>query len=105
MNSVNQLDSTQPFALEIDAMLQLKLSKSKILEEDMRTVISFCEETGRKVWNPETKTYSGYNIIGHGTYWAEYQPIPGGFRLINGYCHRIEVALESVWNGKKINVD
>jgi Fe-S oxidoreductase len=105
MNSVNQLDSAKPFALEIDAMLQLKLSKSKILEEDMRAVISFCEETGRKVWNPEKNTFSGYCLIGHGTYWAEYQPTATGFRLVNGYGHRISVELEAVWNGNIVNAD
>lgn len=96
------------FNLKISPDLDKKLSRANILEEDMVEVVQFCLRTGRTVWNPETGTYSGYKMVGHGTYWAEYRPMDDENRvieLVNGYCHRIQIDLEGVWNGNKIEID
>lgn len=97
-----------------------KLSKNRILEEDVIEVLDFCERTGRRVFHPERGTYSGYREIGYTTYWVEYRAPGQGFRnaekntadskggtyeLVNAYVHRMKIELESVWNGKKIEAD
>jgi len=44
--------------------------------------------------------------VGRMTHWVEYKRTgdPGTFILINAYCHRMEIELEAVWNGHKINI-
>jgi Fe-S oxidoreductase len=112
-------EATPKKTLIMSDQLRQKLSKDRILEEDMLAVIDFCERTGRKVLDPETRRSSGYHMIGHGTYWVEYAKrtpedgvakgtkgtVQAEYELFNGYCHRIEIELEGVWNGKKVEVD
>ncbi|MDO4176618.1 MAG: FAD-dependent oxidoreductase [Bacillota bacterium] len=86
--------------------LSKKLSDEKILEEDMESVVLFCEKTGRKSFNTQTGCYIGYRRIGRMTYWVEYKPVQDSgeskFELINGYQHRMQIEMESIWNGKKV---
>jgi Fe-S oxidoreductase len=62
--------------VRIPEELAKKLSKERILEEDVIEVLDFCERTGRRVFHSDTRTYSGYREIGHTTYWVEYR-VPG----------------------------
>jgi hypothetical protein len=103
--------------VRISGDLAEKLSKNRILEEDVIEVLDFCERTGRRVFHPEQGTYSGYREIGYTTYWVEYRALEQGFsnaekntaggtyELVNAYAHRMKIELESVWNGKKIETD
>jgi hypothetical protein len=126
-------DKTPARNVNISEELARKLSKERILEEDVIDVIDFCERTGRRVFLPEKETYSGYREVGYMTYWVEYRPlqmpgtgcqssgdsrsgcadtaetaVPGGetcYELVNAYAHRIKIELEAVWNGKKMEHD
>ncbi|MEG0156687.1 MAG: heterodisulfide reductase-related iron-sulfur binding cluster, partial [Anaerovoracaceae bacterium] len=104
-------EATLPFALLISPPLQLKLSKNRILEEDVAQVILFCQETGRTVYNPDTETYSGYRQIGNMTTWVEYKQgekaasTEETFILVNAYTHRMKIELEAVWNGYKTKIE
>lgn len=86
--------------------LAKKLSKARILEDDIIDVIDFCQKTGRRVYHPEKNIYSGYREVGYMTYWVEYREIPGAetYELINAYAHRMKIELEVVWNGKKTDL-
>lgn len=102
----NEMKRMEP-KLIIDDALSQKLSQERIFEDEMENVISFCEKSGRKIYNAQKNTYIGYRKIGHATYWAEYKKIQIeneiGYRLVNGYQHRMGIELEMVWNGKKID--
>ncbi len=89
--------------LNIQEPLVAKLNKQRILEEDIKTVVAFCETTGRKTFNPKTGSYKGYKQIGFTTYWVEYKETSEKwmFDLLNAYSHRMKIELETVWNGEK----
>ena len=87
------------------ADVEKKLDSRKILEEDILTVINFCESRGRSVIDPATGHKFGYQIIGHMTFWAEYSVTDSGYCLFNAYTHRMKIELEEVWNGRKQNHD
>jgi hypothetical protein len=114
----------------IPAELAKKLNRERILEEDVAEVLNFCERTGRRVFHPDRKTFSGYKEIGYTTYWVEYRvpQIPGrdtgapeseksghagqrahsddeSYELVNAYAHRMKIELEAVWNGRKVGPD
>jgi len=78
--------------LSVSQELSEKLNKNLILETDICSVIDSCEQTGKKLFNPETDTFTGYLQIGNMTYWAEYRvKQESGYELVNAYCHRMKV--------------
>ena len=85
--------------------LSQKLSRQRILEEDICKVIDFCERTGRKIYHPEASSFSGYCEIGFMTCWVEYRDRSetGAFEILNAYSHRMKIKMEEVWNGKRAN--
>lgn len=91
--------------LVMEPEVAAKLSRRKILEEDALDVIRFCETSGRKVADPATGHFIGYHEVGHMTFWVEYAPEGGGFRLFNAYGHRMKIELEDVWNGRVQKAD
>ena len=86
--------------LKLEPELAAKLSRVKILEDDILDVIAFCEESGRKLVEPKTGHFIGYREVGHMTFWAEYLPEGSDYRLFNAYGHRMKIELEEVWNGR-----
>lgn len=78
--------------LEISQELREKLHKSYILESDILTVIENCEQTGRKMFDPDKNAFTGYMQIGKMTYWAEYRiKNEDTYELLRGYCHRMKI--------------
>ena len=76
--------------LVVEKELERKLSESQILISDMEEVIAHCEKEGCGVLDPETNRTVGHLKIQNLTYWAEYEALPdGGFKLWNGYSHRM----------------
>ncbi len=83
-----------------------KVNRLKILEEDICAVIEHAEKTGRRTVSPDTGHYKAYYEIGAITVWVEYT---GGKeaadRIIhNVYSHRMQIQLEAVFNGRKIDM-
>ncbi len=78
--------------LEISLELKDKLHKNYILESDLLQVIEYCEQSNRKLFDPDKQTFTGYHQVGNMTYWVEYK-LKGGdvYELINGYCHRMKI--------------
>ena len=91
--------------LIMEPEVEEKLNRSKILVEDVLSVIRFCETSGRKLKDAETGHTIGYHEIGHMTLWIEYEAAEGGWRLFNAYEHRMKIELEEVWNGRKQKAD
>jgi len=75
----------------ISSQLRQKLNDEMILETDIGKVIEHCENSGKKVLNPESGHFTGHLQIGNMTYWAEYVPSDKGFELINAYSHRMSI--------------
>ncbi|MDD4644369.1 MAG: FAD-dependent oxidoreductase [Bacteroidales bacterium] len=80
------------FMLLISSELKEKLNKALILETDVYRVIESCEQTGMKLFNLETGSFSGHLQIGNTTYWVEYRiNLDSGYELLNAYCHRMKI--------------
>lgn len=97
-----------PVTVEISSALQEKLSRERILEEQIFQTIDFCQRHNRTILNEEIGTLSGYCVIGYMTYWAEYRVLDEArrhYELINAYCHRTKIELEAVWNGIRQETD
>ena len=56
-----------PVTVEISSALQEKLSRERILEEQIFQTIDFCQRHNRTILNEETGTLSGYCVIGYMT--------------------------------------
>jgi Fe-S oxidoreductase len=91
--------------LVMEPDVEAKINKDKILEEDVLSVIHFCETSGRKLRDQQSGHFIGYHEVGHMTFWAEYAPEGDGWRLFNAYGHRMKIELEEVWNGRKQKAD
>ena len=95
-----------PLQVTISPALRQKISDEYILEEDIIRTIEFCERTGRRIALVEKGTFSGYHKTGHITHWVEYKKTGDReYELVNLYSHRMEIELEAVWNGQKIDID
>lgn len=68
-----------------------RMDRELILEQDVRSVIAYCEETGNKLLNEETGSFIGHKKIGAVTYWIEYKPEGSGWRLLAAYSHRMAI--------------
>lgn len=84
--------------LEIPPELKQKLHEEMILEMDIQAVVENAENSGKKIQNLDTGSFTGCLMIGNMTYWAEYQKEDGGFKLINAYSHRMKIE-EASGNG------
>lgn len=100
-----EMETENYVKLFMTAEVEEKLNKSKILEDDVRDVINFCEKTGRKLLDPGTGHSLGYAEIGHMTCWAEYSCEGDGWRVHNAYSHRMKIELEEVWHGRRQKID
>lgn len=100
-----EMPPEKDITLLISQELEAKLHREKILEDDLAAVISFCEQTGRKLSNPKNGHFTGYHEIGHMTCWVEYHPEGDGYRVYNAYSHRMKIELEEVWHGRKQKLD
>ena len=100
-----EMPPEKDITLLISQELEAKLHREKILEDDLAAVISFCEQTGRKLFNPKNGHFTGYHEIGHMTCWVEYHLEGDGYRVYNAYSHRMKIELEEVWHGRKQKLD
>lgn len=97
-----------PIIVEISPELKQKLSKERILEDQIVVAVDFCQRHNRTILNEETGTLSGYCTIGYMTYWVEYKALDEAkdmYELVNAYSHRTKIELEAVWNGIKQKTD
>lgn len=91
--------------LEMDETVRQKISSEHLLEEEVAQVIAFCERTKRSFYDAEKDSCCGCRKLGHLTCWVEYRPLAasGSYEVLNVYTHRMEIQLEVVWNGKRVD--
>ena len=96
------------YKLEMDTEVAAKAERLRILSEDICNVIQRAEDTGRRTKNADTGHFKAYNEIGAITLWVEYSeapPVDGQEvrKIHNLYSHRMQIKLEAVFNGRKID--
>ena len=77
--------------LIIPPELAEKLSKSLILEEDVQSVIEYCEKTGNYIIEEGAGNRIGHLRRGIITYWVSYRPAAGSYEVANAYSHRMSI--------------
>jgi len=77
--------------LRIDSPLRERLEERGIQDEDVQAALA-CAESGIQF---HLHTVSGRRVAGFApaavTYWVEYEPEAGGYRIHNAYSHRMRI--------------
>jgi hypothetical protein len=89
--SVDDESGHEAIVLHMDAEVEALLDKHRILEEDIRRVIAHAESGGARFHHKESGNFLAVFRPYHATFWVEYAPQGGGFRVHNAYAHRMEV--------------
>ena len=77
-------------ALLLSPELEDLLEHRYIRPEEVLQVVARSEETGRRFVEPSTGRRLASLALGAVTYWAEYEPEDGRFRVHTAYSHRME---------------
>lgn len=77
----------------IDDEIRRVMEHRSILLEDIEAVISYAEETGKKMWNPVAQCYVAYYKPAAVTYWVAYTVLEDGYQILNTYSHRLQIEL------------
>lgn len=94
-----------PVNLIMSDEIKAALSRDHVLEEDIANTVAYCEQTGRKITDPEKGTFIGHCKVGVLTCWAEYKPTaePDTFEVVAAYNHRMSIIGEEDGAWKKEN--
>lgn len=97
-------DKDMKYSLIMTEEVRAKANKQRILDEDICEVIEYAQSTGRRTKSAETGYFKAYKEIGAITLWVEYsQESEDVLRIHNVYTHRMQIKLEAVFNGRKVD--
>jgi glutamate synthase (NADPH) small chain len=85
------LDAEQAIRLLVAPAVREVLDQRMILDDDLREVIAHAERTKEKFVSPAGRCLACHRPASV-TYWVEYAPEGDGFRVLNAYSHRMEIA-------------
>jgi len=69
-----------------------KMEERHILEEEIKKVIRYAEETGKKLYRPEMDRYLAKLTISNATFYVEYYPAnENDFIIHTAYSHRAKI--------------
>jgi hypothetical protein len=70
------------------------LKRRLILEEEVYRTAAYCEDSGDKLFEPETGCYMGHLRMGIATYWVRYRKEGRDVLVENAYLHRMRILEE-----------
>jgi hypothetical protein len=79
--------------LIIDEELERKIERTHILHSDISAAISRAEAEQTKLQDPRTGHFLASHRPANVTFWVEYAPEGGGFRVYNAYSHRMSAVI------------
>lgn len=85
--------------------VRLKMKKLRLYEEQIREVIEKSKERKRRIYDRDTDEYIGYSMLDYITCWVRYREQNQCVYITNVYTHRMNIKLEEVWNGRKMEPD
>lgn len=98
---------TYDFDVIFDQAMKDKLQSLRLVEEDIKQVIEQSNTAQRRVYDKGKNEYICYSKLNYITCWVRYS-IPGdshSYIIKNIYIHRMNIELEAIWNGRKINTN
>ena len=72
-------------------VVRQRIDERRILEDDIRRVIDHGERSGQRLRNNETGAFRASLQPEHVTFWVDYSPEGDGFRVLNAFCHRMQI--------------
>jgi len=88
---LHEKKSYETIQLNISDKLKEKMDYELILEEEVQSVIEFCEREGIRAFDPQSGHYTAHQRIGIITYWIEYLPNGNQFDIYSVYSHRMQI--------------
>ncbi len=77
--------------IRVSPQVRMILEQRRILDEDIRNVISHARNSGNIFFNETTGHYKASFKPRNVTFWVEYSQDENGFEIHNAYSHRMEV--------------
>jgi Fe-S oxidoreductase len=68
-----------------------KIERELILLEEIQQVIYYAENTGNKILQSENNRFIAHLQLGIITYWVEFLPHNGAYKVFNVYSHRMHI--------------
>ncbi|MDR1411170.1 MAG: NAD(P)-binding protein [Spirochaetaceae bacterium] len=84
-----ETEAGETMELILDGELEQKIERTHILRSDIAGVIERAEAGEGKFRDPGTGHFIASRRPAHVTFWVEYGPEGGGFRVYNAYSHRM----------------
>lgn len=85
------MEPYQKMILHVEPEVMKTIDRRRILENDLRQVITHAEQTGKRLLNRQSGCYRAYLKLGNTTFWVDYKAEGEGFRVNNAYCHRMNI--------------
>lgn len=92
-----------PFEIVLDADIKDKMEILQLVDTDVKDVIEASNKIGRRTYDKETDEYICYAKLNYITCWVRYKQNKNVYHITNLYTHRMDIELEAVWNGQKID--
>ncbi|MDR2246255.1 MAG: NAD(P)-binding protein [Treponema sp.] len=84
-----ETEEEETVELILDEGLEQKIERTHILRSDIAAVITRAEAEQAKFRNPRNGHFIASGRPANVSFWVEYSPEGGGFRVHNAYCHRM----------------
>ena len=84
-----ETEEEETVELILDGELEQKIERTHILKSDIAAVITQAEAEQAKFRNPRNGHFIASGRPANVSFWVEYSPEGGGFRIHNAYCHRM----------------
>ncbi|MDR2786410.1 MAG: NAD(P)-binding protein [Treponema sp.] len=84
-----ETEEAETMELIMDGELEQKIESTHILKSDIAGVIARAEAEQAKFQDPRNGHFIASGRPANVSFWVEYSPEGGGFRVYNAYCHRM----------------
>ena len=102
---MEECEKQHSFEIEIPFDLREKMDSIKLVDDDIMQVIETSNKLKRRTFDKEKDEYICYARLNYITCWVNYKIENNVYNITNVYTHRMDIELEEVWNGRKINTD
>lgn len=91
--------------LEFSGEICSKMKRLRLHEKQIQEVIKKSKALNRRIFNKNKNEYICYSRLDYITCWVCYEEQGSKFYVKNVYTHRMNIKLEEVWNGRKVEPD
>lgn len=93
------------FKVVMDEKINDKLQLLKLVASDVKDVMKQSHMMQRRIYDKNTDEYICYAKLNYITCWVRYRIQDNLYYIKDVYTHRMDIQLEDVWNGRKVNAN